>query len=122
LKRSKHLKEHKIYVNEDLTKMNADVLASCRVKDKSNVEKAWSFEGKIYVKYASQGFAMQLQFKKLPLLLNLPWLEKDETHAQGLSKTQGYQTPSKQPKSSMPQTTIQTPTQYSKPGLSYAAK
>jgi hypothetical protein len=37
--RSKHPKEHKIYVNEDLTKMNADMFASCRVKDKSNVEK-----------------------------------------------------------------------------------
>jgi hypothetical protein len=118
---SKHLKEHKIYVNEDLTNMNADVLALCRVKDKSNVEKAWSFEGKNYVKYASQGFATQLQFKNYRYWLNLPWPEKDETHAQELSKTQGYPTTSKQPNSSMPQTTIQTPTQYSKPGLSYAA-
>jgi hypothetical protein len=35
---------------------------------------------------------------------------KDETHAQDLSKSQGYSTTSKQPYSSMPQTTIQTPT------------
>jgi hypothetical protein len=101
--------------------MNAVVLASCRVKYKSNVEKALSFEGKIYVKYASQGFATQLQFKNYRYWLNLPLPEEDETHAQDLSKSQGYQTTSKQQNSSMPQTTIQTPTQFFKPGLSYAA-
>jgi hypothetical protein len=33
-----------IFVNEDFTKRNADVLTSCCVKDKSTIEKAWSFE------------------------------------------------------------------------------
>jgi hypothetical protein len=51
------------------------MLASCRVKDKSNVEKAWSFEGNIYVKYASQGIATQLQLN-YRYWLNLPWPEK----------------------------------------------
>jgi hypothetical protein len=96
--------------------MNADMLASCRIKDKSNVVKAWSFE----VKYASQGFATQLQLN-YRYWLKLPWPEKGKTHAQDLSKNQGYSTTSKQSYSSMPQTTNQTPTQYSKPGLSYAA-
>jgi hypothetical protein len=36
------------------------------------LKKAWSFDRNIYVKYASQGFATQLQAIKLPLLVKSP--------------------------------------------------
>lgn len=58
---SKSLKAHNIYVNEDLTTLNAEVLASCRVKGKTKIEKAWSFEGKIYVKFRRKKASTELQ-------------------------------------------------------------
>lgn len=51
MKRSKQLKGTDIYINEDLTKWNAEVLASLRLREPRRVEKAWSFESKLFVKY-----------------------------------------------------------------------
>ncbi|KAH3856517.1 hypothetical protein DPMN_099107 [Dreissena polymorpha] len=42
-------RRNSIYINEDLTKTNATVLAFPRLKDR--VGKAWCFEGKMFVKY-----------------------------------------------------------------------
>ena len=38
-----------VYINEDLTRLNSKVLSSMRLKDPGNVEKAWSYEGKLFL-------------------------------------------------------------------------
>ncbi|KAH3724794.1 hypothetical protein DPMN_050620 [Dreissena polymorpha] len=51
MKRAKLLKCTGIIINEDLTKTNAEVLASFRLKEPELVEKAWSSDGKLFVRY-----------------------------------------------------------------------
>ncbi|KAH3850203.1 hypothetical protein DPMN_092610 [Dreissena polymorpha] len=51
MKRARNLKGTRISINEDLTKTNAEVLASLRLKEPGRVEKAWSFEGKLFVRF-----------------------------------------------------------------------
>ncbi|KAH3804001.1 hypothetical protein DPMN_132274 [Dreissena polymorpha] len=48
------LKGSGIFLNEDLTKLNAEVLASVRWKDPENVQRAWSFEGKLYARFKAK--------------------------------------------------------------------
>ncbi|KAH3727889.1 hypothetical protein DPMN_053835 [Dreissena polymorpha] len=45
MKRAKMLKGSRLFINEDLTKLNAEVLASLRLKEPDLIERAWSFEG-----------------------------------------------------------------------------
>ena len=47
---TKHLRGTKLSVNEDLTWLNQQVLSSMRLNAKDKVVKAWSFEGKLYLK------------------------------------------------------------------------
>ncbi|KAH3801752.1 hypothetical protein DPMN_155413 [Dreissena polymorpha] len=54
MKRAKLLKGTDIFINEDLTKINAKVLASLRLKEPELVEKAWSRDGKLFVRYRGQ--------------------------------------------------------------------
>ena len=49
MKSVKLLKGTGIYINEDLTKIIAEVLASLRLKEPCRVEKAWPNKGKIFV-------------------------------------------------------------------------
>ena len=51
MRNAKLLKGSGIFLNEDLTKLNAEVLASVRVKDPETVERAWSFDGKLYARF-----------------------------------------------------------------------
>ena len=74
----KELKSKDIYVNEDLTKLNQDVLTSVRVKKKDIIEQAWSFEGKIYAK-PKEGETRQIQYAEFDTWTNLPWPEKAGT-------------------------------------------
>ena len=50
MKNSKLLKGTVIYINEDLTKLNRKVLTAIRKKSMDTVEKAWSFNGKLFWK------------------------------------------------------------------------
>ena len=50
MKNVKYLKNTRISINEDLTKLNRKVLSSMRLKDKANVTKTWSYDGKLFMK------------------------------------------------------------------------
>ncbi|KAH3879976.1 hypothetical protein DPMN_003888 [Dreissena polymorpha] len=54
MKRAKLLKGTGIFINDDLTNINAEVLASLRLKEPELVEKAWSRDGKLFVRYRGQ--------------------------------------------------------------------
>ncbi|XP_052215794.1 uncharacterized protein LOC127834191 [Dreissena polymorpha] len=48
---AKLLKGSGIFLNKDLTKLNAEILASVRLKDPETVEWAWSFDWKLYAPF-----------------------------------------------------------------------
>ena len=48
---AKTLKGTNIYINEDLTHLNQEVLASIRRNAKDKIYHSWSFEGNIYIRY-----------------------------------------------------------------------
>ena len=50
MKNTNHIRGTTLSFNKDLIQLNQIVLMSMRLKDKSNVAKAWSFEGKFYLK------------------------------------------------------------------------
>lgn len=77
-KHRKELKNVDIYVNEDLTKLNQDVLTSVRVKQKDVIEQAWSFEGKIYAK-SKVGETRQIKFAEYETWTKIPWPVKPGT-------------------------------------------
>ncbi|KAH3897009.1 hypothetical protein DPMN_021193 [Dreissena polymorpha] len=64
MKRAKLLKGTGIFINEDLTKINAEVLASLRPKEPEMVEKAWSRDGKLFVRYRGQERNKHVTFDK----------------------------------------------------------
>jgi len=75
-KHAKQLRQSAIYINDDLTKTNQEVLSSVRLKDRDSVKKAWSYEGKLYVVYNQNGQddgPHELQFKQYHYWLKLPW-------------------------------------------------
>ncbi|KAH3787546.1 hypothetical protein DPMN_165672 [Dreissena polymorpha] len=49
MKKAKMLKGSRLFINEDLTKLNAEVLR-LRLKEPDLIERAWSFEGKLFVR------------------------------------------------------------------------
>ncbi|KAH3870369.1 hypothetical protein DPMN_033553 [Dreissena polymorpha] len=61
LRKTKLFNGSGIFVNEDLTKLNAEVLASVRLKHPSAVEKSWSFEGKIFALFKENQHATQIK-------------------------------------------------------------
>ncbi|XP_052249726.1 low affinity immunoglobulin epsilon Fc receptor-like [Dreissena polymorpha] len=71
MKRANRLKNTGIFINEDLTKMNVEVLASLRLKEPELVEKAWSRDGKLFVRYRGQDRNELVTFDKYKL-----WLAK----------------------------------------------
>ena len=68
-----------VYINEDLTHLNQQVLSSMRLKDKINVEKAWSFEGKLFVKRKGKPKHEEVTYKNYEEWLELPWPEERTT-------------------------------------------
>lgn len=60
-KRTK-LKGTGIYVQEDLTQLNANVLK--HVRENSEIETAWSFEGQLYGKYKSNGNVNKVEYEE----------------------------------------------------------
>ncbi|KAH3818100.1 hypothetical protein DPMN_119696 [Dreissena polymorpha] len=76
MKLAKLLKGTDIFINEDLTKINAEVLASLRLKEQELVEKAWSRDGKLFVHYRGQERNEQVTFDKYKLWLAKSWPTK----------------------------------------------
>ena len=69
---TKHLRGTKLSMNEDLTRLNQQVLSSMRLKAKDKVVKAWSFEGKLYLKDKKDKTEM-IPYSKYQAWLDLPW-------------------------------------------------
>ncbi|KAH3771145.1 hypothetical protein DPMN_172447 [Dreissena polymorpha] len=76
LRKAKLFKGSGIFVNEDLTKLNAEVLASVRLKQPSAVDKTWSFEGKIFALFKGNEHAIQIKFADFKDWLEKPWPKK----------------------------------------------
>ena len=70
------LKNTGVYINEDLTHTNQQVLSSMRLKDTNSVEKAWSFEGKLYLRRKGAHENELVTFQQFDEWLNLPWPKK----------------------------------------------
>jgi hypothetical protein len=68
--------QYSIYINDDLTKINQEVLSTVRLKDRNSVKKEWSHEGRIYVIYNQEGQddpPAELQYRQYQYWLDLPW-------------------------------------------------
>lgn len=76
MKNSKLLKGTVIYINEDLTKLNRKVLTAMRKKSMDTVEKAWSFNGKLFWKDKCDNIEM-VTFKDFAFWLSMPWPENE---------------------------------------------
>ncbi|KAH3863341.1 hypothetical protein DPMN_026326 [Dreissena polymorpha] len=61
------------FLNEDFTKLNAEVLAPVRLKDPENVERAWSFEGKLYSRFRGKDRSDRIDHEHFQTWLNKPW-------------------------------------------------
>ena len=75
-KHAKQLRQSSIYINDDLTKLNQEVLSAVRIKDRVEVKRAWSYEGKIFVVYNQEGNddrPYELQYRQYQYWLDLPW-------------------------------------------------
>ncbi|XP_052252442.1 uncharacterized protein LOC127859072 [Dreissena polymorpha] len=76
LRNAKQFKGSGIFVNEDLTKLNAEVLASVRLKQTSTVQRAWSFEGKLFALLKVNEHAKQINYSEFKDWLDKPWPKK----------------------------------------------
>ncbi|KAH3898543.1 hypothetical protein DPMN_022778 [Dreissena polymorpha] len=65
-----------VIINDDLTKLNAEVLSSARLKDPQNVVRAWSFEGSIYVLFKGNQQAVQIKHADYKSWLEKSWPKK----------------------------------------------
>ena len=70
---AKQLKISGVYLNEDLTRLNLKVLSSMRLKDPGNVEKSWSIDGKLYIKWKAGGKTELVKYANFNTWLSLPW-------------------------------------------------
>ena len=82
MKRAQMLKGSRLFINEDLTKLNAEVLASLRLKEPDLIERAWSFEGKLFVRYRGSDRRETVSFVKYREWLDKPWPQKNTTASQ----------------------------------------
>jgi len=88
-KYAKQLRQSAVYINDDLTKTNQEVLSSVRIKDRDSVKKAWSHEGKIYVIYNQEGQddgPHELLYRNYHYWLNLPWPARNQKTASSPSE------------------------------------
>lgn len=51
MKLAKMLKGTGIYINEDLTHLNQEVLAAMKGNAKNKIDHCWSFQGKLYARF-----------------------------------------------------------------------
>ena len=72
----KELKKTGVYINEDLTHTNQKVLSSMRLKDPKTVERAWSYEGKLYLRRKGANENELITYSHFDEWLNLPWPKK----------------------------------------------
>ena len=83
MRKAKLFKGSSIFVNEDLTKLNAEVLASLRLKQPSSVEKSWSYEGKIYALFKGNEQPTHIKYSEYKLWLEKPWPKKSYSESVG---------------------------------------
>lgn len=77
LKRRKMLKGSSIYVNEDLTRVNQEVLSCVRKKQRDEISSVWSRDGKIFYKN-KMGSIHKVHFRDYSHWLGLPWPVNEE--------------------------------------------
>lgn len=74
-----------IYINEDLTPLNNEVLSSLRLKAKDRIAGCWSVQGKIYAKFITEKGqngepdkynTERIRYKDFNTWLKLPWPKK----------------------------------------------
>ena len=78
MKNVKYLKNTRISINEDLTKLNRKVLSSMRLKDKANVTKTWSYDGKLFMKDKNDQTS-QVKYPDYSKWLEMKWPEEKQT-------------------------------------------
>lgn len=76
MKSTNKLKGTTISINEDLTKINLEVLASLRLKGKDTIMKSWTYEGKLYAQMKN-GKIEPVTSKDYSKWLALDWPEKN---------------------------------------------
>ncbi|KAH3863892.1 hypothetical protein DPMN_026898 [Dreissena polymorpha] len=96
MKRNKLRKGTGIYINEDFTKTHAEVLSSLRLKEPGRVEKAWSYEGRLFVRYRGSERNKQVHFSQYQDWLSKPWpIKETTTYAQKVSSSGASSRPPK---------------------------
>ena len=79
LRRKKILKDTNIFISEDLTPLNHEVLACIRKKQPDEVYQAWSKEGRLYYKHKSDtDTIIQVPYKDFHTWIELPWPGQNE--------------------------------------------
>ena len=72
IKERKSLKQHGIYVTEDLTKLNQAVFNSVRLKLRDDMESTWTRDVKIFYK-TRDGDMHHMTYSNYNDWLSLPW-------------------------------------------------
>ena len=74
LKKRRELKGTNIYISEDLTPINQQVLACLRKKMPDEVEQSWSNRGRLYYKTRSDKDTIkEVHYKDFQMWIDLPW-------------------------------------------------
>ena len=79
MKKAKDLKKDKIFVNEDLSKLNQQVLVSLRLKGSGEVERCWSREGKLFAIYRGNTRPIEVKFKDYAKWIEKPWPKRNDS-------------------------------------------
>ncbi|KAH3807374.1 hypothetical protein DPMN_135713 [Dreissena polymorpha] len=90
MKRAKLLKGTGIYLNEDLTKTNSEVLASLRLKEPLIVERAWSRDGKLFVGYRGHDRIELVSSDKYRLWSAKPWPNRNQVTSEKNKRLQSF--------------------------------
>lgn len=72
LRNAKLLKGSRMYIMEDLTRLNQEVLASLRLKSPEFISRAWSYEGKLFAK-SKNDIVKRITFSEYQNWLSKPW-------------------------------------------------
>ena len=70
------LRGTEIYINEDLTKLNRNVLTAMRMKSADTVQRAWSFNGKLFWKDKFENIE-EVKFKDFAFWMSMSWPETE---------------------------------------------
>ena len=77
----KKLKGSGFSIFEDLTPLNAKVLASARKKQPDEVEHAWAANGKLFLQWKADSRVQQIKSEDYESWLDLPWPEDENTQS-----------------------------------------